>query len=198
MKNLLIVFAALLMIVNLNADENIQKQNENTPLYMQIIGEKMTDKYYIAVSKQDFTLFLCRNDSVLQSYPIAIGKNPGDKEKVGDWRTPEGNFRIQSIEPSGEWVYNFGNGYVKAYGPWFIRLETGSSQTFSGNKWTGIGIHGTHDESSIKTRASRGCLRMHNDDLIELVEFLNKLPDIHLPVFIRKHLSPDELPAILN
>jgi capsule polysaccharide export protein KpsC/LpsZ len=33
----------------------------------------------------------------------------------------------------------------------------------------GIGIHGTHDNSSIGKRISEGCIRLNNNDLIKLV-----------------------------
>jgi lipoprotein-anchoring transpeptidase ErfK/SrfK len=61
-------------------------------------------------------------------------------------------------------VHDFGDGkgpVSGAYGPWFIRLETG---------WKGIGIHGTHDPGSTGTRASEGCIRMKNDDLLRIVD----------------------------
>jgi hypothetical protein len=29
----------------------------------------------------------------------------------------------------------------------------------------GIGIHGTHDDNSIRTRATEGCIRLKNEDL---------------------------------
>ena len=59
---------------------------------------------------------------------------------------------------------NFGQKHKEiqgAYGPYFIRLDT------PGNK--GIGIHGTHDPLSIGTRATEGCIRLNNNDLVELV-----------------------------
>ena len=52
-----------------------------------------------------------------------------------------------------------------AYGPYFIRLNV------PGQK--GIGIHGTHDNNSIGSRASEGCIRMHNDDITQLVKNIN-------------------------
>ena len=33
----------------------------------------------------------------------------------------------------------------------------------------GIGIHGTHKPESIGTRDTEGCIRLHNDDLRQLV-----------------------------
>ena len=34
----------------------------------------------------------------------------------------------------------------------------------------GIGIHGTHDNTSLGKRASEGCIRLNNNDLIDLVK----------------------------
>lgn len=58
------------------------------------------------------------------------------------------------------------------YGPYFIRLLTPPHE--------GIGIHGTNDEASIGSRASAGCIRLHNDDLRRLLRYVR----IGMPVFI--------------
>jgi lipoprotein-anchoring transpeptidase ErfK/SrfK len=107
-------------------------------------------------------------------YPIATGKNTGDKQRVGDMRTPEGVFRIISIEPSETWAFDFEDGkgpIVGAYGPWFLRFD---------GKWQGIAIHGTHDESTIGMDDTRGCIRMRNADLIELKNMVT----INFPVVV--------------
>ena len=36
----------------------------------------------------------------------------------------------------------------------------------------GIGIHGTHDSLSIGSRVTEGCIRLKNDDLIQLVSMI--------------------------
>jgi lipoprotein-anchoring transpeptidase ErfK/SrfK len=161
---------------------------------LQEIEEDSLAEYYLAVDVKEFKLYVYLGEERLKTYSIATGKNTGDKQKVGDCRTPLGNFRIQKIEPSAHWVYDYGDGkgYVNAYGPWFIRLETHADQTISGKSWTGIGIHGTHDETSIGKRVSRGCLRLHNEDLLELVKFLKELPDIHIKVYIREEIKEGE------
>ncbi|MDR1452515.1 MAG: L,D-transpeptidase [Candidatus Margulisbacteria bacterium] len=95
-------------------------------------------------------------------YPIATGQNTGDKQAVGDRRTPEGVFRIVSIEPSETWAFDFGDGLgpiTGAYGPWFLRFD---------GKWDGIAIHGTHDDSTIGRDDTHGCIRLRNVDLLEL------------------------------
>jgi len=102
------------------------------------------------------------NGIVVKEYVVSTGKNKGNKQQVGDLRTPEGNFKVKEINDSATWCYDFqdGKGPVRgAYGPWFIRLKTG---------WEGIGIHGTHNGNLVGYKNSHGCIRMRNKDLIEL------------------------------
>jgi lipoprotein-anchoring transpeptidase ErfK/SrfK len=101
----------------------------------------------------------------IETYPVAVGTNLGDKEKVGDLKTPEGTFGVVTIEDASAWKYDFeddGKGPVDgAYGPWFVRLKVTNHK--------GIGIHGTHDNTTIGKRVSHGCIRMKNEDLQEIV-----------------------------
>ena len=119
-------------------------------------------EYWVRIVKKDFALYLYRGIKTEKRYRVGVGKNPGDKLKAGDNRTPNGIFTVQSIENSSAWTHDFrdGKGVIEgAYGPWFIRLRT---------KWKGIGIHGTHDPDSRGTMVSEGCVRMLNDELEEL------------------------------
>lgn len=161
--------------------------NQPTAGMQDDIKQEKMEKHFIIVDKAGFKLMIYQGKSLIKEYAVATGKNEGDKQAVGDCRTPEGNFEISKIEDSRYWQYDFGDGKgpIRAYGKWFVRLETNADQTFSGRNWQGIGIHGTHDESSIGTQSSRGCLRMRNSDLEEFIEFLKTLPDYHLPVYIR-------------
>jgi lipoprotein-anchoring transpeptidase ErfK/SrfK len=122
-------------------------------------------EYWIRINKGLFKLYLYRGDEVDRVYTVAVGKNPGDKERVGDNRTPTGIFTVQSIEDASSWTHDFGDGKGSirgAYGPWFIRLRTG---------WQGIGIHGTHDPDSRGSMVSEGCVRMLNAELEDLKQF---------------------------
>lgn len=123
-------------------------------------------KYWILVSKGQYRLSLYRGRDLVKTYNVAIGKNPGNKRRVGDNRTPEGQFRVLSIENASTWKHDFGDGkgeIAGAYGPWFIRLDTGG--------WKGIGIHGTHAPDSLGTMASEGCIRMNNDEIRDLKNY---------------------------
>lgn len=130
----------------------------------------------IVISKQSMTLTLFdTDDHVICRFPIACGRNFGNKSRVGDMKTPEGDFTVQQIQPASTWTHDFGDGkgvIEGCYGNWFIRLKTPPH--------TGIGIHGTHDPSSIGTRATEGCIRLHNADL----DSLKPLVSIGMPVRI--------------
>ena len=133
--------------------------------YFQKQLDDIPEARIIVVSKQDMRLRVYDYKGTrLMDYGIACGKNFGQKHKVGDMKTPEGMFFVQSIEDASERTHDFGDGRGEiqgAYGPYFIRLDT------PGNK--GIGIHGTHDPLSIGTLATEGCIRLNNNDLVELV-----------------------------
>ena len=123
------------------------------------------DKYRILINKSSHTLSLLKGDKLIKNYPVATGKNTGDKQRVGDNRTPTGNFKIISIENASSWTHDFRDGKGKiagAYGPWFLRLDA--------KGWRGIGIHGTHDPNSRGTNATEGCIRLSNEDIAELKE----------------------------
>ena len=122
----------------------------------------------ILIKKSEFRLYLLESGNVVQSWPIALGKNEGQKRVSGDMKTPDGSFPIDEILDASYWTHDFGDGKGEiegAYGPYFISLDTSN---LSGGAWDGIGIHGTHDPASIGTRASEGCIRMHNNDLLTL------------------------------
>jgi lipoprotein-anchoring transpeptidase ErfK/SrfK len=122
---------------------------------------------FVIIDKSNYSLKLYKyTGELIQDSKIAYGKIPGNKRKIGDLKTPEGIFSILSVEDASGWEHDFKDdtlGKIKgAYGPYFIRLSV------PGHK--GIGIHGTHDNNSIGSRASEGCIRMKNEDLIKLVK----------------------------
>src|SRR5688572_31735730 len=49
----------------------------------------------VLVRKSQRKLYLMDGDTILRSYRIALGLNPvGHKERAGDFRTPEGTYRL--------------------------------------------------------------------------------------------------------
>ena len=135
---------------------------------------KPTGTAFIVVSKRDMTLSVydrnAAGDTVMVAqYPCCMGKNKGNKQKRGDMRTPESParkpFKITMIQDASTWKHDFkdGRGNILAYGHWFLRLETPGHR--------GIGIHGsTNNENTVPGRASEGCIRLLDKDIITLKE----------------------------
>ena len=129
---------------------------------------------WIVISKKNLTLSVydrnAAGDTILMAqFPCCMGKNKGNKMRRGDMRTPESPdgrpFKITMIQNSSKWKHNFhdGRGNIRAYGHWFLRLETPGHR--------GIGIHGsTNNEKSVPGRASEGCIRLLDKDIITLRE----------------------------
>lgn len=158
-------------------ETEVMKEAENTPSVEEVVADGDKAKAsHIVISKQDFTLSLYDSDEKLVCrFPVAVGKNYGNKQRKGDMKTPEGEFSIQQIQPASDWGHDFGDGkgwIPNCYGNWFIRLKTPPHR--------GIGIHGTHAPESIGTRATEGCIRLRNADL----DSLKPMVKVGMPVVI--------------
>ena len=130
-------------------------------------------KDFIVISKKDLNLRVYSpqgGDTVLLAqFPVCLSKNKGNKQRVGDMKTPESPagkpFKITNIQDASTWKHDFkdGRGNILAYGHWFLRLLTPGH--------SGIGIHGsTNNENSVPGRASEGCIRLLDKDIITLKE----------------------------
>lgn len=185
MKKLFCVITLLAAVVACGAkaksvsatETEAMTEAENTPSAEEVVADGDESKAaYIIISKQDFTLSLYDSDDRLVCrFPVAVGKNYGNKQRSGDMKTPEGDFSIQQIQPASDWGHDFGDGkgwIPNCYGNWFIRLKTPPHR--------GIGIHGTHAPESIGTRATEGCIRLRNADL----DSLKPLVRVGMPVAI--------------
>ncbi len=142
------------------------------------------DSTFIVVSKRDMRLgvwAVVQGDTVqLARFPVCLSRDKGQKTRRGDMRTPESPegkpFVITSIEDASKWHHDFGDGRgsILAYGHWFLRLRTGHR---------GIGIHGsTNNEGSVPGRASEGCIRLRDADIITLKE---RYARVGMPVIIK-------------
>lgn len=102
--------------------------------------------------------------ALVRSYPIGVGK--------GETPTPPGEYfvAIKVKPPDTGGVYG-------------VRIMGLSGFSERLTDWPGggqVGIHGTNDPSTIGTDVSHGCVRLHNEDILELSN------DVHLgtPVFV--------------
>ena len=95
--------------------------------------------YSIIVSLSNRRLSLFHNGALLKTYPAGVGKSSTP--------TPMGSFHIVNKRPHPG-------------GPF-------------GSMWLGLnipryGIHGTNNSASIGGYVSKGCIRLHNRDVLDL------------------------------
>lgn len=148
-----------------------------------IIGLGTAAQNRIVICKKDFKLYVFDSrDSLIFSTDVCLGENLGNKKRNGDHKTPEGSFTICSIEDSSGWE-DFDGTFRASYGPWFMRLKV--------PRFRSIGIHGTNEPESIGTRASMGCVRLHNEDVLRLKELVR----VGTPVLILPEGQPFVLPS---
>ena len=133
-----------------------------------VLAQPVTSHTYsLVVTKSAYRITLLDNGNPIKEYNCAVGRNPGQKTKTGDARTPEGTFKVESINPSSDWVSDEdGKG---AYGPWFITLDT---RELSKGEWNGIGISGTNKPEGLGRASSAGSVRVRNSDIEELKKFV--------------------------
>jgi lipoprotein-anchoring transpeptidase ErfK/SrfK len=101
----------------------------------------MPNPYSITISTSDHTLKLYKNGNLVKQYPVAVGK--------ASTPTPKGSYKIinKELHPGG------------AFGVRWLGLNIPKG---------GYGIHGTNNPGSIGRSISHGCVRMYNNDVIEL------------------------------
>ena len=120
--------------------------------------------------------------ALVREYPVSTAR-AGTGSEPGSQRTPLGRFRIahkiggasepgtifKSREPIGRWIGGpSDDDYILSRILWLDGLESDNANT----KERYIYIHGTNHEELIGSPASHGCIRMRNNDVIELYAYV--------------------------
>jgi lipoprotein-anchoring transpeptidase ErfK/SrfK len=115
------------------------------------------DPYRLDVALKAHQLSLFKDDMLVKTFPIGVGKS--------ETPTPGGTYYlrvlIKTTQPQG------------AYGPYAYGLN-GFSQVlkdFAGGDGV-IGLHGTNQPELVGKDVSHGCIRLKNEDILQLVKIL--------------------------
>ena len=95
---------------------------------------------WLDISKGEHLLRVMSGGKALETFGVAVGRNAGDKQRVGDMRTPEGSFTVEQVQDASYWTHDFGDG------------------------------KGQLAPDSIGTDATEGCVRLRNADGEKLKE----------------------------
>lgn len=122
----------------------------------------------VVVYKAERKLELLQHGTVVRTYKIALGLNPiGTKERSGDFRTPEGSYRLNRRNPRSDFFLSMQVSYPNEADLKHARRnhwDTGGS----------IMIHGLpnqlkHDPSYYESRDwTDGCIAVSNSDMLEI------------------------------
>jgi hypothetical protein len=125
--------------------------------------------FHAKVYRSAFTMDVYLQNTYVRSYSVGLGKTgretptglwrvrPGGKAYATSWRDPDTGVVYQPDDPD----YPLGSRW--------IALE-GLSGEAKGRE--GFGIHGTKEPDQIGGPGSRGCIRMHNGEAIQVYNML--------------------------
>ncbi|MGB3242457.1 MAG: L,D-transpeptidase family protein [Candidatus Omnitrophota bacterium] len=113
-------------------------------------------RFSILVDKSKNTLFLKKDGELFKTYSVSTGK---------DNSSPVGAFKIEEKLVKPVW-YKVG-----------AIVSPDSKEYELGERWMGLsvqgyGIHGTSDERTIGRQITQGCVRMRNNDVVELYDIV--------------------------
>ncbi len=122
----------------------------------------------VLVEKGKRKLHLLKGGVAFRSFDIALGMRPvGDKEKEGDFKTPEGNYLLDARNPDSEFFLAIHVSYPDSTD----RAEARSKGVDPGGA---IMIHGqpndpTRSEAYYRTQDwTNGCIAVSNSDMIDI------------------------------
>lgn len=115
--------------------------------------------HWVVLDLSDRTVYLYSGSELVNSYSVAIG--------TSETPTPTGEFAVTQLVVNPVWQ-----------SPWTGEVRSPGPNSALGLRWIGFthnsegafGFHGTPTVESIGHAASNGCVRMHNDDVVELFD----------------------------
>lgn len=130
------------------------------------VGLPLADS--VVVRKGERRLYLMRNGSVLRSFKVALGLRPdGHKQYEGDYRTPEGKYRLVRRNPNSEFFLS-------------IQISYPNENDVARARKQGLRPGGAimiHGQPNIPTRSkdyyatvdwTEGCIAVSNSDMVEI------------------------------
>lgn len=122
----------------------------------------------VVVRKSERKLYLMNQDTVLRTFKIALGLRPeGHKQFEGDFRTPEGTYRLTRRNPNSEYFLSIQVDYPN---PQDVQRARAQGLSPGG----AIMIHG-RPNTPRKSRDyyanvdwTEGCIAVSNSDMVEI------------------------------
>ena len=128
----------------------------------------LTQADAILVRKSERRLYLMRNGAVLRSFKVALGLRPeGHKEYEGDFRTPEGKYRLIRRNPHSEFFLSIQVSYPN-------EADVANAKRLGMRPGGNIMIHGRPNtprkppDYYANVDWTEGCISVSNSDMVEI------------------------------
>jgi len=138
------------------------------PAVVSATSEVLRAADQVLVVKSERRLYLIRDGQPYRSYKVALGLNPvGQKEREGDFRTPEGRYRLDARNPASDFFLSIHLSYP---GPDDLARAKSRHLRPGGS----IMIHGLPNLPRRPNDYYRsvdwtdGCIALTNDDMLEV------------------------------
>jgi len=122
----------------------------------------------IIVRKSEHRLYLLKAGEVLRSYRVALGLNPtGQKERSGDFRTPEGRYMLARRNPRSDYFLSIAVSYPN-------QQDVRRARRNHWNAGGSIMIHGQPNQPHMgpdyyeKNDWTDGCIALSDADMLEV------------------------------
>ena len=135
----------------------------------------------LVVLKSERKLLLMREGTVVRTYRVALGIKPvGHKERLGDQRTPEGEYRIDGRKPDSRFHRALSISYPN-------ELDREAARARGYSPGGSIMIHGLPPERAKFGKDhylwdwTNGCIAVSNEEMDEIWDMV----DVGTPISIR-------------
>jgi hypothetical protein len=150
-----------------------------------------TSEYTITIHQSHRILELSKDGELVETLPIALGASEGDKQVMGDYKTPLGQFQIIDKSPSAfhKWLgLNYPNHEDAWRGRkeakltwiefWYLTVENRNGRIPYGGSPLGgaIGIHG----GGAQKDWTMGCVALANRDVDRLFSLVPLGTSVHI------------------
>ena len=122
----------------------------------------------VLVRKSERKLYLMRGDRVLRTFKVALGLNPeGHKEREGDFRTPEGRYRLTTRNPDSDFFLSIQIDYPN-------RADVARARRRGERPGGAIMIHGQPNQPTRSREYYRrmdwtnGCIAVTNAEMVDI------------------------------
>ena len=169
-------------------------------IFLSFLSFSVLASYSIEISISEQRLYLFEKNKLMRSYPVSSSAY-GEGQVENSLKTPLGMHMIRSKIGTDVEKYDFfvsrehipqkakiihkdadsEDDFITSRIMWLDGLEEGfnkGTNVDSFNRY--IYIHGTHEEGLIGKKASHGCIRMLNQDVLELYDLISEETTVNI------------------